>query len=744
MIATKHFQGKPAVVSPPVTEFCWIFGPTNGSPISDQLVLSPSGEIKGYSHPNERSWRIENYRLLLLNEAGDIMWRSIEAFKDPDGLLTIILEHPANPDTRFILKQRSSLASEVPVSPTIKQAEAPVDIRSTPNSLIAPQGLSDADFLFPPDLEVTPVKIEKVLLVGSCLTALYHEQLQARHPETKFDYIPYNFVSVLPDAPPSPTSDYDFQYLQIPLRSVLSDRVIWGFRFNEEGFTKTILQDAYSVIDAMLSSAMIYNERHGLLTFVSNFIVPQMSTASSMYERGSNNDLTTIVQRLNDYLNEKVASYKNAYLLNIDAVASTIGKRYILDDLVYFYSHGAVTYQDWDDFGSIARNEPIPPLETVYPVKKDAFLDAIFRQMVTAYRTTKQVDQVKAVVFDLDNTLWRGQIAEHYRPEAQPWPRTDGWPLGLWEAIHYLRARGILVAICSKNDYDYVKTRWDDVIEPKLISLDDFSSVKINWTPKAQNISEICKEFNIKPKSVVFVDDNPVERAAVASALPDVRVIGGNPYLTRRILLWSAETQIARMTEESGKREEMIRGQIEREETRSTMDRSEFLASLNCEVSFINITSTDQPEFGRTLELTNKTNQFNTNGQRWSFENIADFLKAGGKILAFKVKDKFTEYGLVGVLYLKGTEITQYVMSCRVLGMEVEEFVVAEAVKLLRSARSGETDITATIKETPDNTPCREVYLRAGFRETAKQEGVRQFILDGDEVPMLPLHIKKA
>lgn len=745
MIETKNFQGKPAVVSPPVTEFLWFFGPANGTPLSDQLILSPSGEVKGYSHPNERSWRIENYRLLILNEGGDLMWRSIEAFKDPEGLITIVLEHPNSPGSRFILKQRALLASERPPSPLIVTQEDKSSVKSpAPHPSDKPERLSDAEFLFPSDLEITPIQIGKVLLVGSCLTALYHEQLQARHPETKFDYIPYNFVSVLPDAPPSPISDYAFQYLQIPLRSVLSDRVIWGFHFNEAGFTKTILEDAYSVIDAMLSSAMIYNEQHGMLTFVSNFIVPQMSTASSLYERGSNNDLVTLVQRLNDYLSEKVATYKNAYLLNVDAVAATIGKRYILDDIVYFYSHGAVTYQDWDDFGSIARNEPIPPLETVYPVKKEAFLDAIFRQMETAYRTTRQVDQVKAVVFDLDNTLWRGQIAEHYRPESQPWPRTDGWPLGIWEAIHYLRARGILVAICSKNDYDYVKSRWDDVIEPKLISLDDFSSVKINWIPKAQNISEICKEFNIKPKSVVFVDDNPVERAAVASALPDVRVIGGNPYLTRRILLWSAETQIARMTEESEKREDMIRGQIEREEKRSTMDRSEFLSSLNCEVSFINITNTDQPEFGRALELTNKTNQFNTTGQRWSFEDIANFLKTGGKILAFKVKDKFTEYGLVGVLYLKGTEITQYVMSCRVLGMEVEEFVVAEAVKLLRAAHIGETDITAAIKETPDNTPCREVYLRAGFRELPSQDGLRHFILDGDEVPMLPLHIKRA
>lgn len=211
MIETKNFQGQSAVVSPPVTDFRWAFGPTNGTPLSDQLILSPSGEIKGYSHPNERSWRIENYRLLLLNEGGDIMWRSIEAFKDPEGLLTIVLEHPGNPDTRFILKQQAVFASDNPAPPVTKQEKASVETQPASESAAQPTGLSDAEFLFPSDLEVTNVKVGKVLLVGSCLTALYHEQLQTRHPETTFDYIPYNFVSVLPEAPPSPVSDYDFQ-----------------------------------------------------------------------------------------------------------------------------------------------------------------------------------------------------------------------------------------------------------------------------------------------------------------------------------------------------------------------------------------------------------------------------------------------------------------------------------------------------------------------------------------------------
>lgn len=738
MIETKDFQGQPVTIVPPLTNGTWSFGPQDGSFLTQSLILSPSGKIEGYSHQNERSWRIEKYRLLILKEDGNLMWHSVETFKDKNGLLTVLLEHPADPKIRFTLQQNSSQikSSQLDTQKVPASAERPLSC--------LPGGMSDAEFLFPSDLEITPTKIEKILLIGSSLTALYHEQFQASYPETTFDYIPYDFISPLPECPPSSVSDYNFQYLQLPLRSVLSDRIIWGFQFNGTGFTDSILQDAFSAVDAILAATMVYNKQHGLLTLVSNFIVPQMTTAPSMHECGCNNDLTTIIQKLNVYLSEKVSAFENVYLINTDGIAASLGKRYILDDIVYFYSHGAMLYQDWDDFGSIPRNQPILPLESIYPIKTEAFLDAIFRQMLTAYRTTKQIDHVKAVIFDLDNTLWRGKICEHYSPEIQPWPRRDGWPLGIWEAIHYLRARGILVAICSNNDYDNVKTRWGDIVDPHFISLDDFSVVKINTAPKEQNIAEICSELNLSMKDVIFVEDNSEERDTVASALPDIRVIGGNPYLTRRILLWSAETQIPYRVEPLYKQKEIIHPLVPNETTHPTVENSSFLASLNCKVSFTHILSIHQPECSHILQLTNKIHQFNTNQQKWSFDSLSNFFEDGGKILAFSVKDTFADYGLVGALYLKDNTIIQYIMSNSILGMKVEDFTVAEAVKLMRHNHPNTAKIHAYIKETPDNTACRGIYLRAGFREIAPHDGVRRFILDGDEVPMLPLHIKKV
>jgi FkbH-like protein len=299
-----------------------------------------------------------------------------------------------------------------------------------------------------------------------------------------------------------------------------------------------------------------------------------------------------------------------------------------------------------------------------------------------------------------------------------------------------LRARGILVSICSKNDFATVERDWDNVVQPAFIKLSDFVVPKINWRTKAENILEICRELSIKPKSVVFVDDNPVERAAVQAAIPDIRVIGANPYLTRRILLWAPETQVARLTDESSRREEMMRSQIVREQERTQLSRPEFLQSLNCRVEFLHVYGSEQPEFSRVVELVNKTNQFNTTGARWTLAEISGFIGGGGDVIAFRVVDRFTDYGLVGVLFCQGHEILQFVMSCRVLGMDVELAAVNYAVTIMR-AKHGGGAVAARLVETKDNSPCRDVFARAGF-SVAADDG---FVLAAADIPVQPAHI---
>ncbi|MDD4913600.1 MAG: HAD-IIIC family phosphatase [Methylococcales bacterium] len=493
---------------------------------------------------------------------------------------------------------------------------------------------------------------------------------------------------------------------------------------------------------------MKYNVRNGILSLVSNFIVPQQRIAPSLADDFIGLDIASIIEELNEYLAELVSKYKNAFIADVNGIAGSMGKRYFLDDTTYFYSHGAIFWPDWHEHERMphwtapnpGRIEEIPPINSFYENRNEEFFDCVYRQLVVRYRTATQADQVKLVIFDLDNTLWRGQIAEHYRAGLGNWPYADGWPMGLWEAVHHLRWRGILTSICSKNDHEIVKQNWNNVFELGWLELDDFVCPKINWNPKAENIRDIMAEVGLTPKSVLFIDDNPVEREAVKSAFPAMRVIGSNPFLTRRILLWSAETRVLNLTDESKNRETMVKKQFLRNDAKAALPREEFLSGLGCKLRIKQLAKADQPEYTRCLELVNKTNQFNTTGERWRADEFAKFVNEGqGRVYSFTVSDKFVNYGLVGVLITQDNSIRQFVMSCRVLGMEIEIAVIREITELLRSS----TDvgfITARLLETNENTPCRQVYVKSGFVGNSADSSV--FVLPDLQEPVAADHVR--
>ena len=168
---------------------------------------------------------------------------------------------------------------------------------------------------------------------------------------------------------------------------------------------------------------------------------------------------------------------------------------------------------------------------------------------------------------------------------------------------------------------------------------DDFASVKTSWNPKTESIRQILEETNILPGNVLFIDDNPVERAMVEEAFPTIRTLGQDLYYIRRVLLWAPELQVASVSEESTRRTEMTHAQVDRENARKSMSREEFIASLGVSVEKIIISSDESREFARAFELLNKTNQFNTTGKRWSHEEAVRLFSQGGFSHAFKVKD---------------------------------------------------------------------------------------------------------
>ena len=574
-----------------------------------------------------------------------------------------------------------------------------------------------ADFLYPADLAVTGTEISRVLIIGSCNALSFENYLRRHARNTVVELWPRNNLAELPDAPPSAPGSYDFHFIQIPLRSLLGDGIIDFKGFADRA--EVVLQTAKAALRHQLDACLKYNKSFGVLSFVANFPVPQRPVVSALRQAGGAADLRWVVQQLNGELVRLIDAYDNVFLADIEQVGEVAGKRYFQDDVLNFYTHGNHWFPVERDYDVAAahnapqpgRLDPLPLMDSIYENRSDEVFEAIWRQCIALFRTIQQVDSVKMVVFDLDDTLWRGQIAEHYG-DGGDWPVYHGWPTGLWEAVHHLRSRGIITALCSKNDAGLVAERWSRAIPGQWLTLDHFVFKEINFAPKAQNIARMIGQASLTPRSVLFIDDNPVEREAVRAALPGLRAIGDNPYVTRRILLWSAETQVLRLTRESAARDVMMHQQQQRELERASTSRSEFLKGLGCRVRMSSLTASTAPQFGRSFELLNKTNQFNTTGIRWTHEQLAVLFREGGRMIVFEVEDRFSQYGLVGVILYRAGHFIQFAMSCRVLGLDIETSVINAT---LQHEAATADRFSAEVVETDANMVCRSVYAQCGF-----------------------------
>lgn len=584
-------------------------------------------------------------------------------------------------------------------------------------------------YLFPNELRVTDVPLEKMLLIGSCLSDQYRDCFAKIDPELELDHIFLNNVRELPAMTAAQLDTYQLQYIQLPLREVLTDRIVRVFDIDRADGFGEVLDDARINLTAMLDAAMAYNKQHGLLTLVANFFVPQGHAAPSLAGLGGGSDLVALIAEVNRTLAHLVREYQNAYVADVNSLANSYGKHNFMDDIVYFYSHGAVLApgalwaraDNWPSWTAPHRGrvELVPDLDELYQLQPEPFFKLVLDQIRYLHRVAQQVDQVKVVIFDLDNTLWRGQIAEHYATGSE-WPHLHNWPVGIWETVHHLRRRGILVSLCSKNDESVVRDRWSRAVQLPWISLEDFVAPKINWNRKSENVRAILSELKLTAKSALFVEDSPVERSEVLNGVPGIRAIGGNPFVTRRILLWSAETQRSVMTDESMKRESSYRGILARNAEMESMDRESFLQSLQIHIRHDHITESDSPLLPRVLELANKTTQFNTTGLKWTPSELAAFIENQGAIFVFSVQDRFADYGQVGAVFVSKSVVCQFVMSCRVLGNDIEVKALKEILKVVRDQDDGPS-ILGRIMPNAVNGPCRDIFLRSGFQETQTQ-----------------------
>lgn len=546
---------------------------------------------------------------------------------------------------------------------------------------------------------------KSVMVIGSCMTESWKRVIQETYPAITVRHQLFNSASELEDLTDAEVREFAFQIVQIPLRSMIAEAEYFGSTLSDEGAAALQRVFALSVerLRRNLNAALKYNRAMGIPTFVLNFAVPQQNPLGMLMPRYDLSNFCYYVEELNRELANMVIQERSVYLIDFDGICSSLGKRYILDDMTSHFNHGSFLGST-HTIHDIALTPHGIPQDIFAPKVREATI-AIFNECVAAHRVISPSQKIKIVIFDLDGTLWRGVAAE--RDDLDIF-LTEGWPLSIVEAAAFLKKRGILIALASKNDPENVRRAWEELYERRF-PFANFVSAKISWGPKINAIGEILAETNLLPGNCLFVDDNPLEREQAKLAYPDIHVIDG-PILTwKRSLLWSPELQVPFVTDESNNRTQSIQNMIKREALKAEINEEEYIASLGVTMKIDSIANSAQPKFNRALELLNKTNQFNTTGQRWNEQGIASYFANGGIMLTAEVSDRLSDYGLTAIMLVRGGECTQFVMSCRVFGLRVE-FALFDHF-LSRSAREQRVVL---FKETEKNGPARSFLTKIG------------------------------
>ncbi|WP_295953172.1 HAD-IIIC family phosphatase [Rhodoferax sp.] len=573
------------------------------------------------------------------------------------------------------------------------------------------------------------------MIIGQCLLDYWPAYINEYSSDHHIERILFNNGVALPEL--TSAASYDFQVIAPPLRSIMPESQYMPLKYVDLDKYESIFEESCNRLEFIVRSMLKYNIENNILTFVSNFFTPIKNPMGQLLPRYDLRNPIFFVEQLNVHLSKFLGGFSNIHLLDTNQISSTIGKRYVQDDSVSIIVHGSPLVDHAVNIDEQRIEKPSQSITSKFNADNYGFVCAVWDELISMYRTIMNIDSVKMVVMDLDDTLWRGIAGES--GSIDPMMQIEGWPLGVAEALTYLKRRGIILAIVSKNEESVVRNLWLGAYQNRL-DLDKFSFIRINWKPKYENILELIKIANILPSSVVFVDDNPVERESVMAAIPGIRVLGDDPYLTRTALLWASETQVRYVTDESGRRGEMMKAQEQREIQKVAMSRPDFLLSQNIKIKFDYVLSKNDKKYPRAFELINKTNQFNTTGKRWTEEEMAYSFNSGIKMAVFHVDDRFTNYGLVGVILISGSRIIQFVMSCRVLGMDVELGVLCKVCTDILNISGNGSDVNAFLTHTDANFPCRDLYQKANF--ILGQDS--SWHLKSSLLPKIPTHLNFA
>ena len=467
-------------------------------------------------------------------------------------------------------------------------------------------------------------------------------------------------------------------------------------------------------VDRVLDLASVVRKRCDGAIFVQNFVLPP-SPAAGLADGQSAVGEVNLVRHMNLRLAERIAEIDGAYLIDVDHVLARLG----LD-------------HTFDERGDHVAGAP--------------FTQDALRALAVAYvRHVRAASgpAVKCIVLDCDNTLWGGVVGEDglegiVLDDTGPGRRF----VELQKDLVALRERGIVLAICSKNERDDVL----DVLRnhPSMVlRTDDFAAMRIDWSDKAENITSIADELNLGLEHVVFVDDSDVECGWVSKRLPGVRV-----------LQWPlAASEHARLsdlpmfdslvvTDEDRRRTEMYRSEAKRREARrDDLSLDDYLASLEMVATIGRATGAELP---RLAQLCQRTNQFNLTTRRHDAGVLQQLASdAASAVLWLDLEDRFGSNGIVGCAVLRraGDDtalIDTLLLSCRVIGRGAETVLVNRLAIIAREM--GATTLIGEYIPSARNAQVADLYPRLGFETRDAGRLFAWDLANGD--PAAAVHIR--
>jgi len=332
--------------------------------------------------------------------------------------------------------------------------------------------------------------------------------------------------------------------------------------------------------------------------------------------------------------------------------------------------------------------------------------------------------RIKVVVWDADNTLWDGTVFYKDKENVKLKPGTK-------EALKELDKRGIKSTICSKNYYEDV----ENILEEFQISK-YFEHPQVGWGLKSDAIKKLAGMFNVEHDEMVFVDDDPFQRAEVGSQLPDINIFD----LSDPIDVLSLEGVMPEnATHEDNKRIQILKEQRNREEAEKSHkgDYKDFLKQCNMVMT---IRHSEEKDWPRVCQLLNRTNELNATANRYTLEQLKEsYEKNNDIILVVELEDKYGHYGLIAETILErkdyGLFIRDITVSCRTMGRGIGSALI---VAVLNYAKENEIKKTVgKLVETESNWRIKPLYERRGFTKISSDDKATffEFDLEKNKIP---------